>query len=82
MPDRITIDGLHIDDSQHPKDYEGPTLFANFNSQYTHADYKEPHPYVTTREVLLNNITTASGKPLRISNNTFMFKDVRVTKEQ
>jgi hypothetical protein len=27
MPKEITIDGLVIDDSQHPKDYQGPYLF-------------------------------------------------------
>lgn len=78
MPDRITIDGLHIDDSRHPDDYEGPAIFANFNSHYTHAAYKEKYPYVKTREVLFKGVTTASSKPLRISENPFMFKDVLV----
>jgi hypothetical protein len=35
-------------------------------------------PYVKTREVTLINVTTASGIPLRISENSFMFKDVKV----
>lgn len=29
---------------------------------------------MTTRR----NVTTASGKPLRLSNNPFMFKDVKM----
>ena len=79
MPDRITIDGLHIDDSQHSNDYRGPTLFADFNPRYANTDFQQKYPYIKTREVLLNNITTASGKALRTSKNTFMFKDVLVT---
>ena len=76
MPDRITINGLHIDDSQHPANYQGPAIFANFNSQFTNAAYQEKYPYIKTREVFLKGVTTASGKSLRISDNPFMFKDV------
>ncbi len=81
MPERIVIDGLKIDDSHHPGDYAGPTLFANFNPRYTHASYEEKYPYVKTRDVLLTDVVTASGKPLRTSENPFMFKDVRVTEK-
>ncbi|MDP4995705.1 MAG: hypothetical protein NWQ16_05740 [Akkermansiaceae bacterium] len=78
MPERITIDGLRIDDSNHPANYQGPTLFADFNPKYTHAGYEEKFPYVKTREVLLKGVTTASGKPLRTSKNLFMFEEVVV----
>jgi hypothetical protein len=78
MPERITIDSLHIDDSNHPEGYKGPTIFANFNSDFTDDSYVEKFPYVRTREVILRNVTTASGKVLRISDNPFMFKDVKV----
>jgi hypothetical protein len=40
--------------------------------------YEEKFPYVRTREVILRNVTTASGKALRLSENPFMFKDVNV----
>ena len=33
MPERITIEDLHIDDSNHPEDYQGPAIFANINPQ-------------------------------------------------
>lgn len=78
MPERITIDGLRIDDSNHPANYQGPTLFADFNPKYTHAGYEEKYPYVKTREVLLKGVTTKSGKPIRTSKNPFMFRDVVV----
>ena len=78
MPERITIENLHIDDSNHPEDYQGPAIFANFNPQMTDDSYQEKFPYVRTREVILRNVTTASGKALRLSDNPFMFKDVKV----
>ena len=81
MPERITIENLHIDDSNHPEDYRGPAIFGNFNPNMTDDSYIEEFPYIITEEVILRNVTTATGKPLRISNNTFMFKDVRVITE-
>ena len=81
MPQRILIDGLKIEDKDHGNDYKGPALFSNINPAYKDASYKEKYPYMKTKEVILKNVTTASGKELRISSNTFMFKDVKVTRE-
>jgi hypothetical protein len=79
MPERITIDTLRIDDSNHPANYQGPAIFANFNSSMTDDSYVEKFPYVRTREVILENVTTASGKAFRLSDNPFMFMDVQVS---
>ena len=79
MPERITIENLRIDDSQHPDNYQGPAIFANFNPQMTDNSYQEKFPYVITKEVVLRNVTTASGKAVRVSNNLFMFRNVKVT---
>ncbi len=78
MPERITIENLYIDDSNHVEDYQGPAIFANFNKQMNDDSYVEKFPYVKTKEVILKNVTTASGKDVRVSDNLFMFKDVRV----
>ena len=78
MPERITIENLYIDDSNHPDGYRGPAIFANFNRNMTDDSYVEKYPYVITREVILRNVTTASGKPLRVSDNMFMFNDVKI----
>jgi len=40
--------------------------------------YVEEFPYIRTKEVVLKNVTTESGKSLRLSDNPFMFKDVKV----
>ncbi len=79
MPERITIESLHIDDSNHPANYRGPAIFANFNPRMTDDSYVEEFPYVRTKEVILQDVTTGSGKGLRLSDNPFMFKDVKVT---
>jgi hypothetical protein len=81
MPERITIENLFIDDSNHPEDYLGPAIFANFNPEMTDDSYLEKFPYIKTREVILSNVTTASGKALRLSDNPIMFKNVKVTTE-
>ena len=78
MPERITIENLYIDDSNHPEDYPGPAIFANFNPNMTDDSYLEKFPYVITKDVILRNVTTASGADLRLSDNPFMFKDVKV----
>lgn len=78
MPERIVIENLRIDDANHPENYQGPALFANFNPEMTDDSYQEKFPYVKTREVILRNVSTASGKPLRVSDNLVMFREVRV----
>ena len=78
MPARIVIENLKIDDANHPENYQGPAIFANFNPQMKDESYQEKFPYIITREVVLKNVTTASGKPLRISDNPFMFRNVKV----
>ena len=79
MPERITIENLRINDSNHPEPYEGPAIFSNFNPEMTDTSYHETFPFVRTREVILRNITTASGKKLMLSSNPFLFRNVKVT---
>jgi hypothetical protein len=78
MPERIIIENLKIDDSKHPENYQGPAIFSNFNPEMTNDAYQEKFPYVKTKEVILKNVTTASGKALRTSDNMFMFRNVKV----
>jgi hypothetical protein len=78
MPERITIEKLRIDDSAHPVNYNGPAIFTNFNPEMKDDTYKEKFPYVITKEVILKDVTTASGKALRVSDNPFMFRNVKV----
>ena len=38
----------------------------------------EKHPYHVTEEVVLKNVITASGKPVNLSPNNYMFRNVKV----
>lgn len=78
MPERIVIENLRIDDANHPENYQGPAIFADFNPEMKDESYQEKFPSVKTREVILRNVTTVSGKPLRVSDNVVMFGKVRV----
>ena len=78
MPERITIENLRIDDTNHPEDYKGPSIFANINPEMTDDSYIQKFPYVITREVILRKVTIASEKALRVSDNIFMFKGVKI----
>ena len=81
MPRKIVFDGLKIDDKNHPEKYTGPYVFVNFNPKNTSSKYIEKHPYIVTKELVLRNITTSSGKDLKISPNTWMFRNIKVVKE-
>ena len=78
MPRRIIIDGLKIIDLHTPDGYQGPRLFASFNSANTSASHVDSYPIVVTEEVIINNLTIESGQPLIVSINQYMFRNVRV----
>jgi hypothetical protein len=78
LPEKITIENLRIEDANHPENYRGPAIFSNFNPKMIDDTYQEKFPYVKNSEVVLKNITTASGKSLRVSDNLFMFKNIKV----
>ncbi len=79
MPEKITIENLQIDDANHTEGYLGPALFSNFNSDNNDITYYENYPYIRTKEVILKNVTTASGKTIRLSDNKVMFNSVKVS---
>jgi len=78
MPRRIVFDGLKIVDSNHPKTYDGPFVFARFSGKNTSPKYVAKYPYHVTEEVVLRNVTTASGKKPILSANKYMFRDVKM----
>ena len=81
MPRRIVFDGLKIDDSHHADKYDGPFVFGMFNAKNIGPDYVEKYPYRVTEEVVLRNVTTASGKAPVLSRNKHMFRNVKVIRE-
>lgn len=78
MPEKIVFENLKIEDSNYPEGYQGPAIFHNFNPENKDASYQEKFPYVITKAVVLDNVTTSSGKELRVSDNPFMFREVKI----
>ncbi|WP_254560974.1 hypothetical protein [Dyadobacter diqingensis] len=74
MSEKITIKNLRIEDSKHPENYHGPAIFINFSSEMTGDSNREKFHFVNTKEVIIRNVTTASGKAVQISQNAFMLK--------
>ena len=81
MPEKIIIAGLVINDTNTPDDYEGPKIFAPFNPAFTSEHYIEKYPYIITNEVIIENLTIKSGKPLIVSANPYMFRNVTITQK-
>lgn len=81
MPEMITIDQLHIDDSDQGLDDKKIVIFSNFNPKMVNENFKEKYPYIKTKKVILKNISISSEKKLTLSENPFMFKKVKVEKE-
>jgi len=78
LPTRVIIDGLRIEDGKLDKGYKGPAIFSNTNPGYKKGA-KLPHPQVITREVAYRGVVTASGRPLRLSDNADLFREVKLT---
>ncbi|MBN1852404.1 MAG: hypothetical protein JW829_06755, partial [Pirellulales bacterium] len=78
MPREITIDGLYVDDSNHPENYQGMYLFCDPGGSDP-AD--SPFPYARCQKVKILRLTTASGKTPRISPNVQVEKSVVLIEE-
>jgi hypothetical protein len=77
MPREITIDGLVIEDRNHPKDYAGPYLFSDPDGPEP-ATAARAFPYRLTEQVTIRNLTTTSGRKPRISPDPGFTAQVRV----
>ena len=69
--------------SNHPSstNKKGLTIFNDPNRGYKEGA-KLPHPPVITKEVVHRGVVSQSGKPLRLSDNMAMFKEVKVTEAE
>ena len=81
LPRKIAIDGLLIDDANHPEQYAGPTIFGDFNPKMKDESYVEKFPYAPTEEVVISNVRTASGMPLVVSPNEWMFRNTKIVRK-
>jgi hypothetical protein len=81
MPHEITIDGLFVDDSNHPDDYQGMYFFGDPDGG---RDIKtdRPFPYELCQRLRVRGLTTASGKTPRVSTNARIEKSVALIEGQ
>ncbi len=80
MPGKITIDGLAIHDGNSFDKKTGLRLFSNFNRACKDESYKDKYPYILPKEVVLGDLVIDSGRPWIVSDNAFMFRNVKITK--
>jgi hypothetical protein len=78
MPRRLTIYGLFIDDAKRSGAQGEAYVFGPFNRACTG---KALRPYPITEELVLRNVRTASGRPVKISSNKALFDSVLVVRE-
>jgi hypothetical protein len=86
MPRAITIDGLLVDDANHPEGYDGLYFFTDPDAMSAGDGpmplaAERPFPYAWCREVTVRGLTTASGKKPRLSPNAEMERHTVVVEE-
>lgn len=77
MPREITIDGLSVDDRNHPDGYQGLYYFQDPDVVHDGVDdavptASPPFPYRRCKRLSVRGLTTASGKRPRLSPNAAM----------
>jgi hypothetical protein len=78
MPREVRIDGLFVDDSNHPADYQGLTFFSD---PIGPPRDKRPFPYTLTKELKVRGLRTASGLPPRLCSNPVAAQAITVVME-
>ncbi len=74
MPGEVTIDGLEVDDSNHPDGYAGMFYFTDPEgikdgvNEFELTDVR-PFPYTPCKKMTVRGLKTASGKKPRVSPN-------------
>ncbi|RME55450.1 MAG: hypothetical protein D6790_15995 [Caldilineae bacterium] len=75
MPREILVDGLFVDDSNHPDGYTGLYFFtdpdqAGAGGGELPPAEQRPFPYKPCRKLTVRGLVTASGKPPQLSPNS------------
>lgn len=79
LPRTVTIDGLEIVDKRPSSSpYSGPYVFSNINKDYSSSSYRAEYPMHITEKITVKGIVTASGKPLSVSSNKYMFAGLEI----
>jgi hypothetical protein len=81
MPREITIDGLFVDDANHPQNYQGMYFFSDPFGGKDQPPAQRPFPYAPCQKLRVRGLTTASGKKPRVSPNAQIEKSVVLIEE-
>jgi len=87
MPHEVTIDGLTVDDANHPDGYDGMYFFNDPDGTRFGVETDQPlpgerpFPYAPCRKVVVRGLKTASGKAPRLSPNEKMAAHTQVIEE-
>jgi hypothetical protein len=81
MPREITIDGLFVDDTNHPEEYQGLYLFTDPDDMLTGGAVTalpadRPFPYLRCQKITIQVLTVASGREPQVSPNAEMQKEM------
>ncbi len=87
MPREVTVDGLFVDDGNHPEDYQGMYFFTDPDEiggggEDTTPATERPFPYVPCQKVRVRGLTTTSGKKPRVSPNDELQKGIVIIEEE
>lgn len=82
MPTHISIDGLIVEDTNVPADYEGLRLFmdpdnAGWGGQPPVEDVR-PYALTPCKQVTIQNLTCLSGRPFIVCDNPEAFSDTEI----
>ena len=80
MPENVTIENFHVDDTKATSSFKGISIFANLNTKRTSesAEASAKYPYVVTKNLTISGFTSVTGKEWFLSPNSFMFRNVVV----
>lgn len=80
MPETIEISDLYIDDSDLPEQH-ALYLFTDpcaYDKDHLPSFDERPYPYIFSKKVTCRNLRTASKKPVQISTNEKLFRNVEI----
>lgn len=80
MPRKIIIDGLTVHDNNSHDKINGLRIFNNFNKSLTNEKFVEKYHYNITENIIVKDLKIESGRPWIVSDNDFMFRNVKITK--
>lgn len=83
MPREIVVDGLVVEDTNVPDDYDGMYFLAQHEAAPAGAEAivptgERPFPYAPCQKITVKGLTTASGKKPRVSPNEATASQVQV----